>query len=140
MVAPGEQEPIDEEVKDIVHRIAQLNLLQVADLTDALKEVFKYQEPDFSQGVVMGSAAEDEEGMSRYCGNMFFNAYHVYSTAAQEKTEFDVKLVSFDSSSKIKLIKEVRALTGLGLQEVFCMSENANLPQYLLSFFRQRRP
>ena len=34
-----------------------------------------------------------------------------------EKTEFDVKLTGFDDKSKIKVIKEVRALTGLGLKE-----------------------
>jgi len=35
-----------------------------------------------------------------------------------EKEFFDVKLVSFDPASKIKVIKEVRAITGLGLKEV----------------------
>jgi len=34
-----------------------------------------------------------------------------------EKTEFDVKLVGFDPKAKIKVIKEVRAITGLGLKE-----------------------
>lgn len=34
-----------------------------------------------------------------------------------EKTEFTVILQSFDAAAKIKLIKEVRALTGLGLKE-----------------------
>lgn len=37
--------------------------------------------------------------------------------AAPEKTEFDVKLESFDAANKIKIIKEVRAATGLGLKE-----------------------
>ena len=37
--------------------------------------------------------------------------------AAEEKTEFDVKLVGFDDKAKIKVIKEVRAVTGLGLKE-----------------------
>lgn len=35
-----------------------------------------------------------------------------------EKDIFDVKLDSFDAASKIKVIKEVRAITGLGLKEV----------------------
>jgi large subunit ribosomal protein L7/L12 len=35
----------------------------------------------------------------------------------QEKTVFDVKLVGFDEKSKIKVIKEIRALTNLGLKE-----------------------
>jgi large subunit ribosomal protein L7/L12 len=37
--------------------------------------------------------------------------------AAPEKTAFNVILESFDAAAKIKLIKEVRALTGLGLKE-----------------------
>ncbi len=37
--------------------------------------------------------------------------------AAPEKENFDLKLVSFDSKAKIKTIKEVRAITGLGLKE-----------------------
>ena len=36
----------------------------------------------------------------------------------EEKSEFDVKLVGFDASAKIKVIKEVRTITGLGLKEV----------------------
>ena len=36
----------------------------------------------------------------------------------KEKTAFNVKVKSFDSSSKIKMIKAVRAITGLGLKEV----------------------
>ena len=35
-----------------------------------------------------------------------------------EKDIFEVKLKSFDPKSKIKIIKEVRGLTGLGLKEV----------------------
>jgi large subunit ribosomal protein L7/L12 len=35
----------------------------------------------------------------------------------KEKTEFEVKLESFTTEGKIKVIKEVRAITGLGLKE-----------------------
>ena len=34
------------------------------------------------------------------------------------KDSFDVKLVGFEAANKIKVIKEVRAITGLGLKEV----------------------
>ena len=53
-----------------------------------------------------------------YFVSLFLYSISHFVLAKVEKTEFDVKLVSFDSSSKIKLIKEVRALTGMGLQEV----------------------
>ena len=44
--------------------------------------------------------------------------------AAEEKTEFDVVLTSA-GSSKINVIKEVRALTGLGLKEAKDLVEGA---------------
>jgi len=34
-----------------------------------------------------------------------------------EKTHFDVELSKFDTASKIKVIKEIRAILGLGLKE-----------------------
>lgn len=36
---------------------------------------------------------------------------------AEEKTEFDVILAGFDAAKKVAIIKEVRAITGLGLKE-----------------------
>jgi large subunit ribosomal protein L7/L12 len=36
---------------------------------------------------------------------------------AKAKETFDLKLVSFDEKNKIKVIKEVRTITGLGLKE-----------------------
>ena len=39
------------------------------------------------------------------------------ATEVEEKTSFDVKLVGFDAKAKIKVIKEVRAIAGLGLKE-----------------------
>lgn len=41
----------------------------------------------------------------------------------KEKTTFDVRLVGFDSKAKIKVIKEVRAITGLGLKEAKAVVE-----------------
>ena len=45
--------------------------------------------------------------------------------AAEEKEFFDIKLTSFDAKAKIKVIKEVRALTGLGLKEAKEVVEGA---------------
>ena len=44
---------------------------------------------------------------------------------AAEKTHFTIKLEKFDAGSKIKLIKEVRAYTGLGLKEAKELVEGA---------------
>lgn len=43
----------------------------------------------------------------------------------EEKTSFDVKLLGFDAKSKIKVIKEVRAIAGLGLKEAKELVESA---------------
>lgn len=48
----------------------------------------------------------------------------VAEAAAEEKTEFDVILASV-GSEKIKVIKEVRAITGLGLKEAKTLVESA---------------
>ncbi|CAI5470194.1 unnamed protein product [Closterium sp. Yama58-4] len=37
--------------------------------------------------------------------------------AKEEKTAFDVKLEGFDAAAKLKVIKEVRSIAGLGLKE-----------------------
>ena len=47
------------------------------------------------------------------------------AAAAEEKEYFDIKLTGFDASAKIKVIKEVRALTGLGLKEAKEVVEGA---------------
>ena len=45
--------------------------------------------------------------------------------AAEEKTEFDVILKAFAADKKIAVIKEIRAITGLGLKEAKDLVEGA---------------
>jgi len=45
--------------------------------------------------------------------------------AAVEKTIFDLKLTGFDAKAKIKVIKEIRAITSLGLKEAKDLVEGA---------------
>jgi len=47
------------------------------------------------------------------------------ATEKEEKTSFDVKLEAFDATTKLKIIKEVRAITGLGLKEAKELVEKA---------------
>ena len=47
----------------------------------------------------------------------------------KEKTHYDVELSSFDAAGKIKVIKEVRSLMGLGLKEAKELVETA--PQWI---------
>ena len=49
----------------------------------------------------------------------------IFVDPAEEKTEFDVVLTGFDAAQKIKVIKVVRELTGLGLAEAKGFVESA---------------
>jgi len=48
--------------------------------------------------------------------------------AVEEQTSFDVILTAFDASTKIKVIKEVRAVTSLGLKEAKELVEGSPKP------------
>ena len=87
------------EVKSLGDKIAELTLKQAKELSDYLKEEHGI-EPAAGGGVMMAPAAGGGDG----------------GGAAEEKTEFDVVLTGF-GDKKIGVIKEVRALTGLGLKE-----------------------
>lgn len=45
--------------------------------------------------------------------------------AVEAKTAFDLKLIGFDAKAKIKVIKEIRAIAGLGLKEAKELVESA---------------
>jgi large subunit ribosomal protein L7/L12 len=57
--------------------------------------------------------------------------------AAPVKTLFDLKLVGFDATSKIKVIKEVRAIAGLGLKEAKEMVEG--FPKVILKDLKKEQ-
>ena len=84
------------ETKELGDKIVGLTLLQAKELADYLKDEHGI-EPAAGGAVMMaGPAAAGEE--------------------VEEKTTFDVVLKGF-GEKKIQVIKEVRALTGLGLKE-----------------------
>ena len=58
---------------------------------------------------------------------------------AEAKTEFDIKLTGFDAASKVKVIKEVRTMTSLGLKEakeLVCCFEIMTYPDSTLTLDR----
>ncbi|MFG6365331.1 MAG: 50S ribosomal protein L7/L12 [Schaedlerella sp.] len=61
-------------------------------------------------------ACEEEFGVSAAAGVVVAAAGGEGAAAAEEKDEFDVELVSA-GASKVKVIKAVREITGLGLKE-----------------------
>ena len=68
-------------------------------------------------------ALEEEFGVS--AAAMAAPAAGPAAAAVEEKTEFDVVLAGFDAASKIKVIKVVREITGLGLAEAKAAVEGA---------------
>ncbi len=86
------------DLEKIVEELSSLTLLEAAELTKMLEEKWGVSAAaPVAMGMMpMGAAAEAE--------------------AAEEKTEFDVVLKDV-GAKKINVIKEVRALTGLGLKE-----------------------
>ena len=90
-----------EKVTAMIEEIKALSVLELSELVHALEETF---------GV---SAAAAAVAAAPAAGG---------AAAAEEKTEFDVVMTDF-GAEKIKVIKEVRGITGLGLAEAKAMVE-----------------
>ena len=95
---------------EILDSLKALSLLEASELVKQIEETFGVSAAP-SAGVVMaapGASGSDGGG-----------------EAAEEKTEFDVVLESFEASAKIKVLKAVREATGLGLGDAKAMVEAA---------------
>ncbi len=90
--------------------------LSVQEIIDAVKELSVLELAD------LVSAAEEEFGVSAAAGVAVVAAGP--AEAAEEKTEFDVELTEV-GAEKIKVIKVVREITGLGLKEAKDLVESA---------------
>jgi len=91
-------------ISGIVDQISQLTLLETADLVASLKS--RLNIPDmpmggFAAGPAAPAAAPVEEEEA--------------APAQQEKTLFNLKLMSFDAGAKPKIIKEIKSMLGLSL-------------------------
>ena len=96
--------------EEILESLKSLSLLEASELVKQIEEAFGVAAAA-SAGVVMaapGAAGGDADG-----------------GAADEKTEFDVVLESFDAAAKIKVLKVVRNATGLGLGDAKALVESA---------------
>ena len=89
-------------IEEIIAAVKELTVLELNDLVKAAEEEFGVSAAA-GVAVVAGPAAGD---------------------AAAEKTEFDVELIEV-GSEKIKVIKVVREVTGLGLKEAKEAVDNA---------------
>lgn len=89
------------DVKKLAEELMGLTILQAKELNDILEE------NGIKAAAAVAVAAPAEGG-----------------AAAEEKTDFDVVMTSF-GGNKISVIKEVRAITGLGLKEAKELVEGA---------------
>lgn len=91
--------------------------LTTAEMIEAIKELSVLELNELVK------ACEEEFGVSAAAG-VVVAAAGGEAAAAEEKDEFDVELVSA-GSSKVKVIKAVREITGLGLKEAKELVDNA---------------
>ena len=84
--------------------------LTTAEFIDAIKELSVTELNDLVK------ACEEEFGVSAAAGVVMAGPAAGATPAEEEKTEFDVELTEF-GPNKIKVIKVVREVTGLGLKE-----------------------
>ncbi len=103
--------PLSPKVQQLVDEIAGLTLLEASELTEALQEKL-----GITTAMAMPMPAAGAAPAAGGGGAAAAPAAEE-APAAEAKTHFTVKLEKFDPATKIKLIKEVRAATGLGLKE-----------------------
>ncbi len=92
--------------------------LTTQELIDAIKELSVLELNE------LVTACEEEFGVSAAAGVVMAAAGGEAAGAAEEKTEFDVELTEV-GPSKVKVIKEVRGITGLGLKEAKALVDSA---------------
>ena len=91
-----------EKLSAIIEEIKALTVIEISELVHALEEEF---------GVSAAAMAAPAAGAG------------AVAEAAEEQTEFDVVMTSF-GAEKVKVIKEVRAITGLGLADAKALVES----------------
>ena len=92
------------DLEKIIEDLSALTVVEAADLVKQLEEKWGVEAAK-GGGMMMAMPAEG-------------------GAAAEEKTDFTVELVSH-GSNKIAVIKEVRAITGLGLKEAKALVDGA---------------
>ena len=96
------------DINALVDQLSELTVLEAAELSKMLEEKW-----GVSAAAAVAAAPAGGAGAA--------------APAVEEKTEFDVILTG-DGGKKINVIKEVRALTGLGLTEAKALVEGAPKP------------
>lgn len=97
------------ELHALADEVVRLNMIEVAELVDRIGSHFGLEDDDGYPGDDGGGGDGDA----------------VEEEVVEEKTVFDLKLTGFDAKSKIKVIKEIRSVTSLGLKEAKELVEGA---------------
>ena len=87
--------------EEILQAIEEMKVIELHELVEAIKEKF-----NVTAAMPVAAVAAPTAGGPAAGG-----------AAEEEKNEFDIILTGFDAAQKIALIKEVRAVSGLGLKE-----------------------
>jgi len=95
--------------EDVIEFIANMSVLELSELVKEMEEKFGVSAA--APVAMMAAAPAGEAG----------------GAEAEEKTEYDVILTAF-GDKKIQVIKEVRAITGLGLKDAKVLVDNAPKP------------
>ena len=90
-----------EKIPALIEEIKALTVIELSELVHALEDEFGVSAAAMAAPAAGGAAAAE---------------------AVEEQTEFDVVMTSF-GAEKVKVIKEVRAITGLGLAEAKALVE-----------------
>lgn len=96
--------------EDVIEFIANMSVLELSELVKEMEEKFGVSA---AAPVAMMAAGPGDAGGG--------------AAAEEEQTEFDVILTSF-GDKKIQVIKEVRAITGLGLKEAKALVDEVPKP------------
>jgi len=94
---------------DVIEFIANMTVLELSELVKEMEEKFGVSA---AAPVAMIAGAPGAEGAG---------------AAAEEQTEFDVMLTAF-GDKKIQVIKEVRAITGMGLKDAKTLVDGVPQP------------
>lgn len=113
--------PASETVTAIVDEISQLTLLEISDLTEALRNKLDVKDMPVMAIMMPGMGFSGLKSGGKGSGG----AAAAKGEEKVEKTAFDLKLEGFDAAAKIKVIKEVRGFTDLGLKDAKDLVEKA---------------
>jgi large subunit ribosomal protein L7/L12 len=110
----------NDKVRRLADEIVGLTVLECSWLSEILRKKLNMEKPAFGAMPMMGAMPFGMAAPGAAAGAAAGGGGGEAAPAAEEKkeqTEFTVKLESFSAEGKIKVIKEIRAITNLGLKE-----------------------